>query len=812
MSTERGDRESPASRTRCGLVWRSRANAARQLIVLGMHRSGTSATAGALARMGVYVGDEEELTPKSWENPTGFFERRDARKICDTLLHESGADWWKISAFNADNANHETVRSQRSAIRDLIQRLDEHGTWAVKEPRLCLLLPIFQAALNNPIAIVAFRHPVEVARSLRRRNGFPIQAGLALWEAYVVSLLRVSSGMDRVFVDYQALTLDPPSVLNALATDLRTRGVVGLDVNAAIASIQPSLRRERYDETADSDLLTPPQRKLWKDLMRSYAWKRAPALSASGLAVLQEFESDETSRQQARASIKTLSSKIASLQTLEASGKAAAENGAAGASDATRRLNELGEQAEELKRELQLQTTANEVLKTELEQLRATVAVQSQERADNQLEIGVLRARLDMATQQAEDLRRELSASESQAAERQVARDVLQLRYAEQCERAAEDARRIEDAHRELSAREAELAQRQTELGLLQQRYSQQAERGADEARRLQELQDALAARDALNSELRAALEASKSDQATLRRELSALSAEIRALRDRFAEQEERLRAEGRSVEAISAALSARDAEHAELRRRLQDSQDDRSKLAAELAERDTVLAALQTVLEGSREEHVRTRVELSSAHSDLTAANARNTKQEDRLAIERRLVEELRSSLSVQEVVASKLRVALESAESDNASLRDTVSLKSSAATELQHRHARTSDQLKRATDELKAEREKRMALTAQSARQRDRVRLLREKAQRQHARVRALQAEAGGAFRQKRSNRNATRHDRVVDRLASRFERRAHCSAISVQEANRERSSDGRSGSRERRAGGRGFHQAHC
>ena len=112
------------------------ATANRQIIVLGMHRSGTSALTGALAQMGIYVGAEEDLTAKSWENPAGFFERRDARKICDTLLQGSGADWWKLSAFSVDNANYEAVRSQREAIRDLVRRLDEHGTWALKEPRL----------------------------------------------------------------------------------------------------------------------------------------------------------------------------------------------------------------------------------------------------------------------------------------------------------------------------------------------------------------------------------------------------------------------------------------------------------------------------------------------------------------------------------------------------------------------------------------------------------------------------------------------------------------------------------------------------
>lgn len=72
----------------------------RQVIVLGMHRSGTSALTGALSRMGLFVGEADHLTGSSWENPEGFFERLDARRICDALLHGSDADWWKVSGFD----------------------------------------------------------------------------------------------------------------------------------------------------------------------------------------------------------------------------------------------------------------------------------------------------------------------------------------------------------------------------------------------------------------------------------------------------------------------------------------------------------------------------------------------------------------------------------------------------------------------------------------------------------------------------------------------------------------------------------------
>src|SRR5688500_12751640 len=72
----------------------------QQIVVLGMHRSGTSAIAGLIRAMGVYAGRNEELLRPGAQNPHGFHERRDLRKICDAVLHGAGADWWKVSEFD----------------------------------------------------------------------------------------------------------------------------------------------------------------------------------------------------------------------------------------------------------------------------------------------------------------------------------------------------------------------------------------------------------------------------------------------------------------------------------------------------------------------------------------------------------------------------------------------------------------------------------------------------------------------------------------------------------------------------------------
>src|SRR5687767_13745291 len=181
----------------------------RQIIVLGMHRSGTSAVTALLRASGAYVGTDEELTSPNDENPHGFFERRDVREICDGLLLESGADWWKVGDFRPAAVGTAPMELHAARFREIVAGLDRRGTWALKEPRLCLLLPLLAPFLRDPAVVFVVRNPLESARSLLRRNGFPTHVGLALWDAYNVAALENSAGLPRIFVNYHDLIADP---------------------------------------------------------------------------------------------------------------------------------------------------------------------------------------------------------------------------------------------------------------------------------------------------------------------------------------------------------------------------------------------------------------------------------------------------------------------------------------------------------------------------------------------------------------------------------------------------------------------------
>ena len=83
------------------------------LLLLGMHRSGTSAVARALNLCGAWAGKPDDLTGANIENPWGFWERRDVRHICDELLRSMGGDWWKVAQLDVSSVPHAVASEQR---------------------------------------------------------------------------------------------------------------------------------------------------------------------------------------------------------------------------------------------------------------------------------------------------------------------------------------------------------------------------------------------------------------------------------------------------------------------------------------------------------------------------------------------------------------------------------------------------------------------------------------------------------------------------------------------------------------------------
>lgn len=229
-----------------------------QLIILGMHRSGTSVLARLINLMGVYFGPEGISTGANQENPKGFWERRDVRALNDLVLQGSGCDWNRLSTFDLDAVPLPILQEFNTRASRLILEMDAHRPWMLKEPRLCLLLPLWRRWMEMPIGIHVYRNPIEVASSLQKRNDIPMEAGLALWERYVSSALQASSGMPRLVVSHRQLMQEPAAAIATLLRELEALGVPGLRMPAD-REFEAFVQRDLYRERKDRPDLLPYQ-------------------------------------------------------------------------------------------------------------------------------------------------------------------------------------------------------------------------------------------------------------------------------------------------------------------------------------------------------------------------------------------------------------------------------------------------------------------------------------------------------------------------------------------------------------------------
>jgi hypothetical protein len=241
-----------------------------QVIVLGMHRSGTSLVASLLGLLGAYLGDEEDFIPADQDNPQGFWERRGVISLNNLVLRAGDAAWDRVAGFDVSRIRGRFRRRFASGAASLIQGLDTHGTWAIKDPRLCLTLPLWRPLCRHAVCVVTLRHPAEVASSLERRDRMPLATGVALWERYTRSALEASEGLPRTALLFDDLFARPEETARGLRAFLAARRSAELgpvDDEAVRRHVNPSGRHHRAaDASRDTGALLGPQRELWQRL------------------------------------------------------------------------------------------------------------------------------------------------------------------------------------------------------------------------------------------------------------------------------------------------------------------------------------------------------------------------------------------------------------------------------------------------------------------------------------------------------------------------------------------------------------------
>lgn len=235
------------------------------ILVLGCHRSGTSLVARSLMCLGAELGPRAEWSGP--DNPTGFWEDRDALEINEALLAAARSSWSDVAPIFPDR---NMVIAGGPAILGLLRvRLAVHPVFALKDPRLCRLLPVWRpaiAAVGCRVSVVhVVRHPLDVAASLQKRNGLSIEQGLALWQEHTGrARCAVDPAWPSVTVHYDRLMQVPQRSLVRIADRLGLRYSGGAADSFVAGVVDFRLRHELGMHAGDGEKLPDAVCDLWQ--------------------------------------------------------------------------------------------------------------------------------------------------------------------------------------------------------------------------------------------------------------------------------------------------------------------------------------------------------------------------------------------------------------------------------------------------------------------------------------------------------------------------------------------------------------------
>lgn len=179
------------------------------ICILGMHRSGTSTISRAFNLLGYYLGEDKDVINASPENPKGFWENYEIVCIHQELLHALNLDWDSDKVINKETLQSPLISPYRDKLKSFIlNKLALHKQWMWKDPRTCILMPLWTEILKEICAAVVcvfvVRNPIDVAQSLVARNNFSTEKAYRLWLMHNLSALNNVLNVKTVFISYES--------------------------------------------------------------------------------------------------------------------------------------------------------------------------------------------------------------------------------------------------------------------------------------------------------------------------------------------------------------------------------------------------------------------------------------------------------------------------------------------------------------------------------------------------------------------------------------------------------------------------------
>lgn len=424
------------------------------MLVLGMHRSGTSAITRLVSMLGATL--PQRLMGTGPGNAAGHWEPWRLVEYNERLLADLGSswhDWDRLDLKKLSAASRDQIASD---MREIVE--EDFGTaslFVLKDPRISRFAPFFVGALDvagiGVCALVTFRNPLDVIESLTvRREFWPDDLDRSdaalLWLSHMLDAEQAARDLPHAFVSFEAIMADPTAVMGRVIDKLGI--VTPISVEQAAPDMAEFLSESHRHHTHRPDeVLLDPQLNGWV---------------ADSYSALRDLEADrnltgaretlDRVRREFQSAMPVLKATTASRRKAFADAQVALQQAAQSEAQSQQLISErtaLSEEMDRAKSEYEAQLTGKEAmlqsaLETEqgLRQSQATTEAALTEAQDAHRDAlaraEAIEARFVQAQAEMEDLRREIAEAQDQLArETQQAEQVRQA-LAEAVEREAE--------------------------------------------------------------------------------------------------------------------------------------------------------------------------------------------------------------------------------------------------------------------------------------------------------------------------------------------------------------------------------------
>lgn len=559
-------------------------SSAKLVVVLGMHRSGTSAITRALQVLGVDLGDR--LMPAHEQiNARGFWEDLDIYELNVEMLLALGTEWYQTSPITA--ADVRTLQAKGFLLKavELLRRKMAHcEVYGFKDPRLGRLLPFWREVfLHDGLDVryvLALRNPMSVAASLRKRDGFEDSFSYLLWLVHTVGCVGGSAESPRIAVDFDRLMQDPRGQLQRIAA-LLEREVEPQAMDAFAGEfLSEDLRHSTF--RADDMRVDPNCPQLVTDYFVELMRAAADDISLGADSLVQRHG-------QCCAALDGMALAIRAMDRLQAEA--------------------IGLRASA--RGLQARTA-------ERDELQRQISQHGEQAAQFQQQLGAAEGR-------AAEAAAELARQSAQVFE-------LQGALAAQTDALAQSQRLVEEQGTRLAGLEQELTQQREQTGQVQQqlgdaerRLAEAAEQDARQSAALLELQGTVAAQSDALAHGQIQLE----DQ---RSQLAGLQQALDAERERNAQLQQQVSAAEAGLAEATAEHSLQSARVLELEATVGSQADDLAQSQRLADEQSSRIAAFEQELVGQREQTLQIHEQLRAKEASLTEAVQENVRQGERV------------------------------------------------------------------------------------------------------------------------------------------------------------------------------------